>query len=195
MQTDVRRATVPQLIAEAERMGVLIDAQLSGLSAAQLSWKPNPKEWSLGQCIDHINVANSLYFGQLEGLLSGQRHPTFWERLPVLPALWGWSLIVTLDPTRQLKVKTAPVFEPTVSDVDPQILSAFVRQQARLVELMRACSGLDARRIIITSPAATFVTYSLLDAFRIIVVHEQHHYGQTSRLLTMPGFPAIVPAR
>jgi len=33
------------------------------------------------------------------------------------------------------------------------------------------------------------ITYSLMDAFRIVVVHEQNHFVQASRVLEMPGFP------
>jgi len=134
-------------------------------------------------------VANRSYFGTLEGLAAGRHRARQRERLPVLPALFGRALISTLDPTRQMRVKTARVFEPTSSSVDTQILAAFAQQQARLIELMRACAGLDAERIIITSPAEPFVTYSLLDAFRIIVVHEQHHLIGAARLLATPGFP------
>ena len=36
---------------------------------------------------------------------------------------------------------------------------------------------------IITSPAARGVTYSLLDAYRIILVHEQLHLAQAGRVL------------
>jgi hypothetical protein len=36
---------------------------------------------------------------------------------------------------------------------------------------------------------AHIVTYSLLDAYRIIVVHEQNHFVQTRRVTESPGFP------
>ncbi len=33
------------------------------------------------------------------------------------------------------------------------------------------------------------VTYSLMDAYRIIVVHEQNHFVQAKRVMEWPGFP------
>jgi hypothetical protein len=33
-----------------------------------------------------------------------------------------------------------------------------------------------------------FVTYSLMDAYRIIVVHEQNHFVQTTRVMESQGF-------
>lgn len=190
MPSDVSRATIPQLIALAEQLTREITAQVGALGPAQLNWKPNPAEWSVGQCIEHIVIANSSYFSPLEQLLAGTKATTAWERLPLAPALFGRLLISALDPERLRRVRTAKVFEPTLSVVEPQILAAFTRQQHRLVELMQACAGLDAARTIITSPAASFVTYSLLDAFRIIVVHEQHHVAHISKLLKLPEFPS-----
>ncbi|HWQ13941.1 MAG TPA: DinB family protein [Roseiflexaceae bacterium] len=189
MHADVRTATIPQLIPLVEQLSSQVEAQLRGLSAAQLNWKPNPAEWSLGQCLDHLITANTSYFGPLERLLAGQHVTTFWERLPLAPALFGRLLIYSLHPNQRRRVRTARVFEPTQSAVDQQILPAFAQQQRRLVELMRACAGLDAGRVIITSPALSFVTYSLLDAFRIIVIHEQHHLVQTAKILGLPEFP------
>ena len=54
---------------------------------------------------------------------------------------------------------------------------------------MEATRGLDLDSITITSPVARFVTYSLMDAYRIIVVHEQNHFVQARRVMEAPGFP------
>jgi hypothetical protein len=35
----------------------------------------------------------------------------------------------------------------------------------------------------------SFVTYSLQDADRIIVVHEKNHLAQATRVMQSPGFP------
>jgi uncharacterized damage-inducible protein DinB len=191
MQLDVRSAAVSDLAATLEQLTGDLTALLAPLSPAQLNWKPNPEEWSLGQCLDHIMVANGSYFPTLEGLLSGRRSPSFVERLPVLPGLFGPMLINSLHPSANAKVPTIKAFAPTSSDVRSDIVAAFTRQQAELAELMRACARLDAARVIITSPAAGFITYSLLDAFRIIVVHEQHHLAQTTRITRLPGFPQV----
>lgn len=189
MQLNIGRASIPQLI---DATGALTDdvvAQLGHLRPDQLNWKPNPEEWSLGQCIDHLIVANGLYFAPIEQILAGKKVKTFWERLPGVPKLFARLLISSLDPERGQKVQTVKVFEPTESTIDPQVIETFVEQQHQLVDLMRKCERMDSESIIITSPAAPFITYSLLDAFRIIVIHEQHHFAQTSKIICLEGFP------
>jgi hypothetical protein len=51
-------------------------------------------------------------------------------------------------------------------------------------------SHLDLERIVITSPALSIVTYSLMDAYRVIVVHEKRHVLQAKRVMEEPAFPA-----
>ena len=48
---------------------------------------------------------------------------------------------------------------------------------------MKSTQHLNPERIIVTSPAASAITYSLMDAYRIIVVHEQRHFQQAKRVL------------
>jgi len=58
---------------------------------------------------------------------------------------------------------------------------------------MEAIRGLNLDGITITSPAVRLITYSLVDAYRIIVVHEQNHFVQARRALELPGFPGHAP--
>jgi hypothetical protein len=190
MPNQIAQATISQLIPLVEQLTGAITAQVGALSPSQLNWKPNPAAWSVGQGIEHVVIANRSYFPILEQIVAGTRVPRLVERLPLAPVLFGRLLIASLDPARLHKVRTAKVFEPTLSVVEPSIVAAFTQQQQRLVELMQACSHLDAARIIITSPAVSFITYSLLDAFRILVVHEQHHFASTAQLLKLPAFPS-----
>ncbi len=190
MPNDIARATIPQLIPLVEQLTEAITAQVGALGQNQLNWKPNATEWSVGQQIEHVVIANRSYFPMFEQIVAGTRTPALRERLPLAPALFGRLLIASLDPERLRKVRTAKLFEPTLSVVEPSIVTAFTRQQQRLVELMHGCASLDAARIIITSPAVSFITYSLLDAFRILVVHEQHHFASTAKLLRLPEFPS-----
>ena len=54
---------------------------------------------------------------------------------------------------------------------------------------MKATEHLNLEKIVVTSPAAAAITYSLMDAYRIIVVHEQRHFQQAKRVIQESGFP------
>lgn len=182
-------AGVADLSAELERLATEVRHAFGALSPAQLNWQPGAAEWSVGQCCDHLVIANSSYLPLMEQVAAGAYSPTFWQRIPLLPRLWGPLLIRTLSPGAR-PIPAPRIWEPTSSAVDASIIERFTALQAELVRLMRATGGHDPGRVIITSPAAAGVTYSLLDAYRIIVVHEQTHIAQARRVTEAAGFPA-----
>ncbi|GAB4213862.1 MAG: hypothetical protein OHK0022_51540 [Roseiflexaceae bacterium] len=186
-----RYMTLPQLIEEAGRIAEQVRADYGALSPAQLNWKPSPNDWSVGQCFDHLLIANGSYFPVFERMLDPARRASLLERLPLLPGLWGGLLISMLDPANPGRGGQAPVvFRPTSSAVPAGIVGHFLEQQQRLVGCFEQHRSSPLDRVIVTSPAAGFVTYSALDACRIIVVHEQHHLVQIAAVTRVPGFPA-----
>jgi hypothetical protein len=110
--------------------------------------------------------------------------------MPVLPGLAGKLLIKSLDPASTRKLKAPKTFQPAQSDISASVIDNFVDQQARMVEKMKATEHLELEKIVITSPALAAITYSLMDAYRIIVVHEQRHFQQAKRVTEESAFPS-----
>lgn len=190
MAITIASADLPSLIVEAAAVGKEFEHRFGGLSEAALNWQPNPEEWSIGYCVEHVIVANRSYFAPIEQILAGNRKQTLWERVPLVPGLFGPLLIRALEPGAKGRVQAPKVFLPGTTAVPGDVIARFAVQQRELLGLMERCRARDSSSIVITSPAAWFVTYSLLDAFRIIVMHLQHHLHQTSKLLALPEFPS-----
>ena len=158
-------------------------------STQQLNWKPAPERWSIAQCFDHLITTNREYLPIIDDVLQGRKKSSVWQKLPFLPGLWGKLLIKSLDPAQARKLKAPKRFEPAQSDITGTIINDFVAHQGQVIDKMRATENLDLERLVITSPAATPVTYSLMDAYRIIVVHERRHFQQAQRVTETSGFP------
>lgn len=183
-----QRSELASLMAAADNVASETKSVFGNLSVAQLNWKPSADRWSVAQCFDHLITSNAAYFPVVEGALAGKKR-TFWERMPVLPGLAGKMLIKALDPASTRKVKAPKKFQPAQSDIRASVIDDFVAQQAQILEKMKATEHLDLERIIITSPVASAITYSLMDAYRIIVVHEQRHFLQAKRVMEESAFP------
>jgi hypothetical protein len=166
-------------------------SSFGNLASTQLNWKPSAERWSIAQCFAHLVNAHQGYLPIIESVRTGTKKTTFWERLPVLPGLVGRLLIKSLDPASTRKLKAPQKFEPAQSNISPSIIDDFAAQQDKIIAGMNATSHLDLEKIVITSPvvSAGFVTYSLLDAYRIIVVHELRHFQQAKRVADESGFP------
>ena len=187
-QVDYLTAKLPALITAANEIAAEAKSTFSRLTPTQLNWKPSAERWSVAQCFAHLLTTNKGYFPPIEGVIGGIK-PTFWQRLPLVPGLAGKLLIKSLDPKSTRKIKAPKKFQPVQSDISASVIDDFVDQQTRIVEKMKATEHLDLEKIIITSPVAAAVTYSLMDAYRIIVVHERRHFGQAKRVTEEAAFP------
>jgi len=177
------------LIRDARTIAEDARSSFGNLPASQLNWKPSAERWSIAQCFDHLIVSNKGFLPIIESVRSGKKQTRFVERLPGWPGLAGKLLIKSLDPASTRKLKAPKNFQPAQSDVSETIIADFVAQQEEVMEGMKSTSDLDLEKIIVTSPAASFIAYSLMDAYRIIVVHEKRHLQQAKRVAEESGFP------
>ena len=159
------------------------------LTPSQLNWKPSAERWSVAQCFDHLLTSNKGYLPIIDNVLAGYKR-TFWQSMPLLPGVMGKWLIKSMDPASTRKVKAPKRFQPAQSDISGSVIDDFVAQQATVVQKMKATEHLDLGSIIISSPVTPVVTYSLLDAYRVIAVHEARHFQQAKRVTEESGFPA-----
>ena len=160
-----------------------------GLSAAQLNWRPGAEQWSVGQCFEHLIKTNRSFFPTLERLARGERKSGTWERLSPFSGFFGKIVLKSLRPESSRKFKAPRGLRPSASDVDAAVIEQFAAHQAELAELMKATENLDLKKTVVTSPISGFVTYSLLDAFRIVVTHERRHFEQARRVTESEAFP------
>jgi uncharacterized damage-inducible protein DinB len=168
---------------------VTTDAQASfgALSAAQLNWKPNAGSWSVGQCLEHLIKINEPYFAEFDKIAAGAHRNSFWEQWSPLSSFFGGFLIKSFKKdARKLK---APVPATPPSNVAADIVAQFARHQEALAEKIKATEKVDTKRVIITSPYAKLVTYSLADTFTLLVEHERRHIRQAKRVMQTAGFP------
>jgi hypothetical protein len=164
-------------------------AAFGDLSAQQLNWKPDADRWSVAQCFDHLLTANGAYFPTFDQVLGGDNKSTFWTSLPWLPGFWGKMLIKAVSPESARKLKAPKIFRPSSSSVDAAIIRRFVDQQHQVIKYMKAMEGLELEKTIIPSPVTGLVTYSVMDAYRVIVAHERRHFLQARRVTETQGFP------
>lgn len=181
-------ADVSSLVTALNNIGAETQSAFGRLTPAQLNWKPSAERWSVAQCLDHLITTNSQYFPAMEEALAGKTR-TLWQRMPMLPGLGGKLLMKFVDPASTRKVTAPQKFRPAQSDVAPSIVDDFVEHQATLIDKIKATERLDLADLVISSPVTSVITYSLLDAYRILVLHETRHFQQGQRVTAEPAFP------
>jgi len=183
------REEVLKLRSELDAVSADVRREFGSFNSAQLNWKPSAERWSVAQCLDHLMTGNKAFFPILQSVVTGNKKTRFMERIPVLPGVWGKLLIKSLNPNNSRKMKAPANFQPSSSELPSNIVDQFVSQQAEFDVWMDKTSDLNLERIIITSPALKLITYSVMDGYRFLVLHEQRHFQQARRVVAEEKFP------
>jgi DinB superfamily len=181
---------IKDLIAQQTSISRETREAFGALDAQRLNWQPNPGSWSIGQCLDHLLNTNTPYFPTIRKIIAGEQESTIWQKLPFFPVFFGRFIIKASDPQNAKKVSSPAVFKPSSSAIGADIVQRFIESQEQLLELMNGTKQIALEKIIITSPVARVVTYSLLDAYTIMALHNRRHFNQAKRVLESTGFPA-----
>ena len=154
-----------------------------GLDEQQLNWKPDEREWSVAQCFDHLITSNGLVVTQAKSALSGP--PTsIWQRLPIWPALFGRVMVSSQGPRTPKSTRfTADPKATPASRIAPDVIQRFVSQHREMEAWTRTMDDATAARTIVISPFVKIITYSVLDALRLLVAHDRRHFEQAERVL------------
>lgn len=181
--------SLAELIAAANAVTSEVQASFGHLTPQQLNWKPDANQWSIAQCFAHLVEANESYFPAFHQVVAGEKKTTLWQRVPWLPTMMGTLIVKAVSPETKRKLKAPRIYRPASSDIDGAIVRHFLERQEQVIQSMQAMKGLAVEKIIMSSPVTDLITYSVLDACRIIVAHEQRHLLQAKRVLMMSGFP------
>jgi DinB family protein len=189
MSADTSQVSLTDLISDAAAISNESKAAFGDLTNKQINWKPGEDQWSIGQCFDHLIKTNSTYFPLLDGVVEGGKKNTFWESMPFFPSFFGKLFIKSLDPKNKQKFKAPDKFKPSSSSIDEKVIRFFADNQKRLIDYMKATEKMDLLRIVVSSPASSLITFSLMDAYTILITHEKRHFQQAKRVLESSGFP------
>ena len=163
-------------------------ASFSSLTETQLNWKPAEKSWSVGQCLDHIVKTNEQFYPEFERLASGNRKNSFWENWSPFSGMGGRFLINAVsEDSKKAKAPSKSIVPP--SEIESDIVAQFTEQISAVNKKVKACSGVDLKKTVVTSPFLAVFTYKFDDALTVLVEHSKRHIRQAKRVMEADGFP------
>jgi len=150
------------------------------LDMARLSWQPQirgKREWSILQCIDHLNLTHDYYMAKLAAPLAQapqvQAEPDSYQA-----SFWGGIyMYFSLNPkyTFPSPAPLTPLRQPERS-----VLAAYLTRQERLLELCDTVAMVDLTKTMV--PIKMFVRFNLGDCLKILVYHDALHIRQAQRV-------------
>jgi hypothetical protein len=179
----------------AQRLHASLDASdarakaLAGaLTVAQLNWRADPASWSIGQCLDHLRVANEVYGRAIESALT--RPPTG-PVDEITPGWFGrWFIRTQIEPSAKTKRGTAPKKIVPIATVDATILDRFLRSNQNARQLIERLRPYDVNRVRFVNPFVSWIRFTIGTGLEILTTHEDRHLLQAERVRANAGFPA-----
>jgi hypothetical protein len=178
------------VIAEFDAIARESAATFGRLDGSQLNWRPDAAKWSVAQCFDHLLNANRAMFQAIDAAIDPSAPRTFWQRVPLLPRLFGRILVQSQAPDAKRKFTAPAGAVPAASTIDAGITERFIAHQHEAALHVQTFAHRDIGEINMVSPFVSFITYSVLDGCRLIVTHERRHLEQARRVMQAPGFPS-----
>ena len=128
-----------------------VKSQFGDLSPEQLNWKPTAEKWSIAEVFQHLVLVNRSYDRVLTAVANGTSNPGWTAHFGFLVRYFGTMIHRSVDPTREKKIRTFTVWEPTSSHVDGNVINDFVSEQERIKELIRRNKESIEKDIVVPS--------------------------------------------
>jgi hypothetical protein len=185
--TTVLPAWSVRLIAELEMADRRAESMAKGLSPVQLNWRPRPDAWSVGQCLEHLRVANEVYLPAISAALEDGR-PGRVEEIS-LGWLSRWFIRAYIAPNPGGARARAPKKIAPGKQVDPSVVNAFLRSNEDARDLIRRAGDYDVNRVRFMNPFVPVLRFTVGGGLEIITQHQRRHLLQAENVRRSVGFP------
>ena len=181
MTREYQVATSPE-IEDYQRQVTAIEGDVqdvvAGLIVAELNWRPAQDGWSIGECIEHLNLMGRCFLRLIETsidqafaegwLYSGPFHYGRFETWCVRHA----------GPQAKIRLKTPQAFVPAPGIYDRSVVEEFLTIQRELLDLRDRADGIDLTKPRVRLPFSRFLKLSLGQTFALVLAHERRHLWQ-----------------
>jgi len=157
------------------------------LSIEQLRWRPDARQWSIAECLDHLNLTLALYLPKIDDAIRRGRAatPCAGCEQAELDALQAFEPPVTT-------AEAAPRATMPGAGVDADwLVEQFHLTRDHYRDALRQASGLDLPHIRIAEPIYPVIV-SLGGTLAFIAAHDRRHMWQAERVRQAPRFPRVV---
>jgi len=169
-----------RLISELKAADARAIAVANALTPQQLNWKPGPAKWSVGQCLEHLSLANEVYLRAMSPALEGGRRAAVSE---ITPGWFGRYFIRHyIEPSTKTRRARAPRKIRPSSEVPASVLERFLRSNQAMREFIDRARHYDVNRIRFKNPFVGVIRFTIGTGLEVTSHHERRHLLQAERI-------------
>ena len=166
----------------------------AGLSREQFNWRPEPGQWSIGECVNHLNIVNSADLAPLrEAIELGRARGRMGEG-PFQYGVLSRKFIADMEAPVKRRFKAPKSYLPP-PDAEPRsTIDEYRRISMELRRLALSADGLHLRRVKTTLPVLPpalrwLVRMPLGARLALLTTHDRRHLWQAEQVRLNERFP------
>ena len=151
------------------------------LSPEELNRKPSPDSWSVLECFEHLNRYGDFYLPEIgKKLINNTTTP---DQEFKSGFVGNYFAEMMLPGENVKKMKTFKSMNPSGSKLDKTVLTRFIAQQKKLLELLEKASKVSLTKTKTSISISKLVKLKLGDTFRVLIYHNYRHVEQAKRVV------------
>ena len=186
MSASPRRTTdfLDTLAADLRQVQEITHRRFRPLTDEQLNRGPGPGKWSVGQCLEHLNIVGGLYLPVMSRKIKAARDKGSRPAETVKHGYFGQKMTEAMRvPSSQKAMKSPQQYAPSGSRLPRTVVEVFSRQLDELSSLVEQAREVNANAVRIPNPIIPLLLPRLTDALELVVEHIKRHIAQAERVL------------
>ena len=161
-----------------------------GLNDRAFNWRPEPRRWSISECLDHLNLTTEQYLQAIDQAIGTARSKGLLGDHPRRRSCIGNLILrVFVERPARPRFAAAKKFVPSPNQSIDKVVPKFTSLQGEMLKRLQLANGLDLWRTKLRCPDIPLLKFSLGETFAIHAAHERRHLCQAEQLRGEGGFP------
>lgn len=136
--------------------------------------------WNILECLEHLNLYGDFYLPQIERKIkNSDTKPNFEFKSGILG---NYFSKIILPKEKLNKMKTFKDKDPFNTNLNKTVISRFINQQNKLLELLNQSGKVSLNKVKIQISISSLIKLKLGDTFQFYVNHMIRHLNQIDRI-------------
>lgn len=165
---------------EKTRMNIHKVESLKKLSEKELNYKESSGEWSILECIEHLNIYGDFYNPAIKESI--QKTTTTSSKIFKSGVLGNYFVNLIAPKEKLNKMKTLKENNPLGSCLDIDVINRFINQQKEYLELIEQSKNINLTKTKTAISITKLIKLRLGDTLRFITAHNERHMLQAENI-------------
>jgi hypothetical protein len=159
------------------------DAIAFRVTEEEFFWQPDQgHRWSIGLCLDHLAVANTVYGAAIRGAVEAARAHGWNRTGPGTPGFFGRKFIESLEPPVKRRTSAPAKIKPRPVTSRDAIMHAYHQAHDEVRSLIAEAATLDTNRATFRNPFLPLIKVRVSTGFNVIAAHDRRHLWQAEQV-------------